>query len=470
VVQCSGLSDVLVVPATIEHDGHVYRVLSVDGFNHDYWIEKVVVEDGVASIGEAFSHCPNLKSVQIGRDVGNIDKSAFIDDGHLDVIEVSESNHILDSREGSRAVIDTRFNILEKGCRSTIIPSSVQSIGDNAFYGQENLDSIVIPEGVRIIGSAAFADCTNLRYVKFPESLEIIGMGAFWNCQNLQSVFLPRHVRSIGENAFSGCDQLKSIVVDSHNPIFDSRQDCNAIIETATDKLVVGCRSTEIVESIREVGDMALMDIPIPFIRIPKSVIRIGERAFAGCTHCTDIVVDRHNPVFDSRNDCHAIVETVSNRLIATCMNSVIDHSVTAIGMYAFCGIQTSRCLEIPEGVRTIGCGAFSSNYSMSRVVIPASIETIDAFAFSRCILLQDIRWDGGVETLPRDVFYGCPSLQIVNIPEGTKKIERHAFSQCINLRYVNLPSTLECIEEKAFEGCPVEKEIHNMPERNEDE
>ena len=117
-----------------------------------------------------------------------------------------------------------------------------------------------------------------------------IGKYAFYNCTNLTSVTIGNGVTSIGILAFKGCNSLTSIVVDEENSVYDSREGCNAIIETATNTLVVGCKNSTIPNSVTSIGNYAFYGCSVlTSITIPNSVTSIGEDAFWNCYDLTDI-------------------------------------------------------------------------------------------------------------------------------------------------------------------------------------
>ena len=201
---------------------------------------------------------------------------------------------------------------------------------------------------------------TSFNELRYFTGLTSIGDEAFYNCY-MTSITIPENVNSIGNDAFYGCDNITSITVVANNPVYDSRNDCNAIIETASNTLIVGFRNTEIPESVTSIGQKAFYYRYLTSITIPSSVTNIGYRAFSGCSHLTSITVAANNPVYDSRNDCNAIIETASNTLIAGCMNTTIPESVTIIGGGAFQYCTQLKSITIPESVTTIGGGAFAS-------------------------------------------------------------------------------------------------------------
>jgi hypothetical protein len=143
---------------------------------------------------------------------------------------------------------------------------------------------------VTSIGVAAFQGCKGLTSISLPEGVETIGEHAFYNCDGLTSITIPEGVETIGENAFQNCSGLTSIVVEEGNSVYDSREGCNALIETETNTLLIGCNNSVIPNSVESIGEMAFSYCTgLTSVTIPNSVKSIGTWAFEGCTNLSNI-------------------------------------------------------------------------------------------------------------------------------------------------------------------------------------
>ncbi len=194
----------------------------------------------------------------------------------LDKFTIDGKEYIVD-RIGDNAFI-SKGNIT-----SVVIPASVKSIGDRAFYYCSSLPDIVFPDGLTSIGMDAFEHC-GLKNLSFPESLQAIGPSAFCLCRELETVSLPASLKMIDPTAFLGCDGLTNITVADGNPSFDSRDNCNAVIETSSNKLLLGCKGTHIPATVVSIEKTAFtFNQGMESIDIPGSVEEIGDSAFFAC-------------------------------------------------------------------------------------------------------------------------------------------------------------------------------------------
>ena len=246
---------------------------------------------------------------------------------------------------------------------------------------------VVIPESVEHEGAAY--------------SVTSIGEWAFCLCQEgLISVTIGNSVKSIGDYAFLGCFGLTSVTIGN---------------------------------SVTSIGDQAFSECyGLSSVTIPNSVKSIGKAAFSHCYGLTSIVVEDGNPVYDSRNNCNAIVETASNSLICGCNTSIIPNSVTSIGNYAF-----------------DGCSGLTS------VTIPNSVTSIGNLAFLSCSGLTSIVVEDGMESIGEWAFHGCKGLTSVTIPNSVKSIGQSAFYKCSGLTSVTIGNSVTLIWSEAFRDCP---------------
>ncbi|MBR3530105.1 MAG: leucine-rich repeat protein [Bacteroidaceae bacterium] len=356
----------------------------------------------------------------------------FATEGSLDLNEVwSESGgkgiHYQVTSIGENAFVYC------KGLTSVAIPSSVTSIGVEAFYYCEGLTSVELPSSLTSIDRNAFYGCIHLTSINLPSKLTSIGSNAFGGCTGLTSIKIPSSVTKITSHAFSGCINLNSIVVESGNSVYDSRNNCNAIIEKASNTLITGCKNTKIPSGVTSIGYAAfagcsgLTSIAIPSsvtsfgefafsncsgltsialhssvthigrwafynctgltsVTIPSSVTSIGERAFIGCSGLTSIVVESGNSVYDSRENCNAIIETASNTLIGGCNYTKIPSSVTSFGNYALGSCNGLTSIEIPSGVTSIGDYTFSGCSGLTSITsYITDVFKTGRYAFSGC-------------------------------------------------------------------------------------
>lgn len=239
------------------------------------------------------------------------------------------------------------------------IPNSVANISDSAFYQCVALKSASLPEGIMSIAPQTFYECASLTSMTLPNSVILIGESAFCGCTSLENISLGQSVADIGENAFRKCIALKEIA-------FPNSLIC--VGKTA----FYGC---SLLESIT----------------LPPYVEILGEKIFEGCTSLSSIVVDEENPVFDSREQCNAVISTYDNTLLFGCQKSTIPSTITTIAKNAFSG-----CSAITE------------------IIIPNSVTRIEEYAFSLCSSLDTVFIGSGVTFIGDRAFSGCSSLKKV--------------------------------------------------------
>ena len=376
IVEYLGAGGDLVIPSRL--GGHPVTQIGAWAFQHSdnrSNITSVIIPDSVEEIGwNAFGECTSLQSVDLGNGVTQLNGYAFADCAalksltigtgfsefavsrndfigcyQLERIFIDPDNPIFDSRDDGNAIIDSATNELLLGCKSTVIPASVTGIGDYAFSGCINLTAVEIPDSVTTIGHHAFYDCESLKDIRVPDTAVNIGYCAFADTAWYDDQ--PDGLVYAGKTAYAvkgSCPERIAL-----------KDDTAAICDNAF---------------ASETG--------LKSIYIPASVRIIGLNVFSGCSGLERIRVAADNPVFDSRNDCNAVIRTQTDELIYGCRHTVIPDTVTSIGDRAFYGWSYLSHIYIPDSVTVIGKNAFDRCNELKSVTIPRTVTYIGDYAF----------------------------------------------------------------------------------------
>ena len=345
-----------------------------------------------------------------------------------------------------------------------VIPDSVTSIGEKAFWVCSNLTSITIPNSVTSIGEWAFAGCSGLTSISIPDSVTSIGKFAFYGCNGLTDqtglvivrgvlysyegdaaeIEIPDSVTSIGDEAFEGCSSLTSIALPgSVTSIGDEAfEGCSSLTSIALPDSVTsignnafeGCSSLTgiaLPDSVTSIGNGAFLDCnSLTSINIPDSVMSIGEEAFFGC----DGLADQNGMV---------IIRNVLHYYKGNATSIEIPDTVTSIEIEAFMRCSSLTSITIPNSVTSIGEGAFSGCSSLTSITIPDSVTSIGEDVFSGCSSLTSITIPDSVTSIGFGAFSYCRSLTSITIPDSVTSIGYSAFDNCTNLENFTCPSPL---------------------------
>lgn len=205
-------------------------------------------------------------------------------------------------------------------------------------------------------------------------------------------------------------------------------------------------------EGITAIAEYAFYECEhITSVSIPSTVSQIGDFVFGGCFALQSIIISPDNPTFDGRDNCNAIIETATNRLLYGCCNSTIPASVVEIGMAAFMGCVELKSVEFPSSITKIGKHAFDYCTSLKSVVLPPSITCIDNYQFCSCRSLESVTIPEGVTTIGTKAFYSCESLTSITLPSSLTHIGNQAFEFCFNLAKPHIPQSVIEVGEDAF-------------------
>ena len=368
----------------------------------------------------------------------------------------------------------------------------VTSIGEQAFWTNNNIKSVSIPESVTDIGVAAFENCDGLTAVQLPEGLIRISRKLFHNCSQLESVVIPSSIRSIDEQAFADCRSLASLTLPADlNYIgryaFQNTPWYSTQYNEAPDglfyigPLLVGYKGNVptgdlvIKEGTTCIGYQAFNYCTgLTSVTIPESLTHVDYRAFYNCVgltavHITDLaawckIEFQWDDVSSSSNPLFYAHHLYLNGEEMT--DLVIPDGVTSICRYAFDNCTGLTSVIIPEGVTRISSEAFRSCGNLTSVTIPPSVTTIESYAFIWCFNLNAVHisdlaaWCGNSFHHSCLFAYGAhfylkgEEVKDLVIPEGVAGIGNGTFEDYSYLTSVTIPKSVTTIGENAFNGC----------------
>jgi len=367
-------------------------------------LTQVTITGGDSIAEKAFFGCTALTSIELGDSLRILGDQAFEGctniEGHIKFPKTLEfigwKNFLgcrkitgIDLPDGLKFIGGSAF----EGCTGITklaIPARVEYIGTKAFYGCSSIkDNLVFPATLKQLRYEAFQNCIKLQSIDLGSAtvLETIERGAFYNCKGIKGqVRIPDAVTTVEKEAFYSCDSINSlhigasleeigedafltfpwrnltaITVSNSNPNYDSRDNCNAMIETATNTLYKGCCNTVIPETVTAIGERAFISCGITgSFKIPDAVLLIGKEAFFGCYRMSHI-------------------------------NLSEDNNLADIGMWAFRDCEDLKEVPYLRSINSIAFGAFQGCYSMPGIHFGPQLGTIGEQAFLACYSLQHV-------------------------------------------------------------------------------
>lgn len=450
----------------------------------------------VTRIGKsAFRGCINLRDVTISKEISLIDSHAFRDCTSLRSVMM---------QDGVKEISTSAFS----GCsylESLTLSNSITKIGDFAFFNCSGLSSLPLPEQLVTIGKSVFSGCSGLISISLPDNVSTIGDHAFGDCLGITEVTIPQNVTSAGSELFSGCNNLVSINVDSRNTVYDSRDNSNAIIETLSNTLVNGCKSTTIPNSVTRIGYAAFSNCKsLSSITIPKSITSIGSSAFVGCTNLRSVISEVKVPfeissnVFPSDayskgtltvsigtieaykstnywNSFSNIVEAEGSdnkkRVIHVAKAGTLSELISDDEKYTIEELTLTgelngtdfRLLRDMAGNNYLGkitSGMLTILDMTNAKVVAGGEKYLDTyhiwFSEDEMISIDNSRYDFELSLdneIPPFVF-SCCKLKIILIPNSVTTIGDNAFYRCSGLTSLTLSNSVTTVGDNAFNQC----------------
>ena len=367
-------------------------------FAENDYLETVRIGNGVRDIGDyIFGGNYGITITNIGNKVEHIGKGVFeysiIEQANLPstLITIGAMAFIGCSGLSTLSIPNSVISLGESafsGCKditSLAISTSMTEIKPSTFEACTNITSVYIPNSITSIEDRAFNNCTSLSPLTLPINLNSIGWRAFAGCRSIPAITIPKTVNSIASEAFELCTGVLSVEVEYDNTKYDSRNNCNAIIETATNKLLFGCRNTTIPNGVTSIDANAFRGCGFTSIIIPNSVTSIGSQAFRDCSNLTNVTISESvtSIEYETFYGCSSLTSVV------------IPDSVTKIGDNAFHYCENLTAITIGDNVTEIGSGAFSECKNLTEVALPLNLKTLGNYAFNECKRLLTFTYPG---------------------------------------------------------------------------
>ena len=401
------------------------------GFDDGTQITTLEIREGVIGVNQA-PHAHYLRKVILPQSLESINEKAF-----YDCIALTE----------------------------LVIPDGVNYINESTFEGCVSLERVILPAELKSIDKSAFASCSSLKEIVIPDKVTTIGKSAFNNCSSLISCTIPNSVTTIAADAFEGCDSMTDIYFKGTAAQWinvNYEPNSNVVVHTTEETgthidiikfgvlnngmtWTIDTNSMMRVEGTGEVPSSAFQNRnDFVSLYIASDITSIGENAFQNCNYLEAV-----------RFDSDLI--KIGNRAFYHCLNLTdinFPEGLSEIGNEAFSGCENINQIHLPESLISVGSYAFSGCCGITTIRIPQSLTELSRGMFSGCTGLMRIDLPKTLMWIGANAFLGCSGLSEFNIPESVTEIEGSAFSGCSKLKKIVIPESVTAIRESTFSGC----------------
>ncbi len=442
----------------------------------------------------AFEACKGLQSVTLSESLESVDETAF---SGCTALQYTQHEHGYYLRSKSNAYF--LLTSVEEDYYQYQLHEETVVIADKVFSNNDVIKGVDLGQSLKFIGESAFIGCYNLESVTFPKTLNKIGENAFASCDKITEITLPDGLVSLGKGAFCWNDSLTTVTVTGQTIGVNSFYHCENLTDVTIKNTV-----KEIEAGVFE-GCKSLVSITIP-----DSVVLIDINAFARCPNLLNVSIgngiqkmglgvfdesdnvafnqtkegyflgNMDNPwvVFMGFKDVNQESYTFPNDTRVIYEVKITEFSIQNITfgnhIKSFSDFAFFNCEDF-ENVYYTGtiedwCGyefliessnpmLYANNFYLNgelltEITIPNTVSEIKSFAFYNLKTLTKLTVGDNVKTVGRRAFFGCNNLEQLNLGDGVEKIEEYAFGNCYALKELVIPNNVLIIEQGAFNNC----------------